>query len=104
LDVRYPERPDNGPMTRKSTPYAIECGKRLSATREALGYATVREFAKITGVLEARLWSWEAGKNLVSPMYVSELRRLFKVTHDWIFEGDPSGLPQALFILSRRTA
>ena len=78
-------------------PYAIECGLRLRATREALGYPTAREFATLTGVTEDALSAWERGRNLVRQDYVRRLKRRFGVTFEWIFDGDASSLPHSLY-------
>lgn len=78
-------------------PYAIECGLRLRATREALGYTTAREFANLTGVTEDALSAWERGRNLVRQDYVRRLKRRFGVTFEWIFDGDASSLPHSLY-------
>ena len=78
-------------------PYAVECGIRLRATREALGYKTLREFADETGVTEDRLSSWERGVNRIDEEYVRRLKRRFKVTFEWIYDGDGYGLPADLF-------
>ena len=80
-------------------PYAIECGRRLRATREALGYATVREFAEATGVTDDALSAWERGINLVRQDYVRRIKRQFGVTFDWIYDGDASTLRQSLYDL-----
>lgn len=78
-------------------PYAVECGQRLRATREALGFSTVREFASQTGVTEDALSSWERGRNLVRQDYVRRLKRRFGVTFEWVFDGDASSLPHSLY-------
>ena len=76
--------------------YKIACGRRLRVIRRALGYQSMREFAKVTGVTEDALGSWERGRNLVTPPYVETLRARFRVSHDWVFAGDASNLPHAL--------
>lgn len=72
------------------------CGFRLRVIREALGYESLREFAAITGVTEDALSAWERGQNRVQADYIERLRVRFKVSHDWIFGGELSGLPRAL--------
>lgn len=78
-------------------PYAIEVGQRLRATRLALGFSTIREFASLTGVSEDRLSSWERGVNRVDELYVRDLKRHFRITFEWIYDGDGYGLPVELF-------
>ena len=76
--------------------FAVACGQRLRITREALGVETVRAFAKKTRVEEDRLGAWELGKNQVPPWYIQRLKRMFGVTHEYIFGGDLAGLPNSI--------
>lgn len=75
--------------------YRRAAGERLRLVRVALGFDQ-REFAPKTGVTEDALSAWERGVSLVRPYYVSELRRQFGVTLDYIYDGDLSGLPGRL--------
>jgi transcriptional regulator with XRE-family HTH domain len=81
---------------KRADPYAAECGLRLRATREALGFATVRDFAAATGVTEDALSAWERGQNMVRQDYVRRLKRRFGVTFEWIFDGEASSLSVSL--------
>lgn len=83
-------------MPNKRTKLSVEAGERLRRTRLALGYATVREFAKVAGTPERNVYAWEIGQNLVSVDFVGDLKARFGVTSDWIFYGDPSALPHSL--------
>lgn len=88
---------ESEPMPPKSEKaYAVAAGRRLRATREALGYVTGREFANITNVSEDVLSSWERGKALVRPWYVSTLKERWGITHDWIYDGEIKGLEFSL--------
>ena len=80
----------------KKTPEKIECGKRLQATREALGFQTLREFAKFLDVGEDRYSKWENGVNYMPVEYAKQLKRKKNVTLEWLYDGDPSGLPHSL--------
>lgn len=74
--------------------YKRACGKRLRRARYALNYPNQAAFAEITGVGQTSLSNWERGVSLVPPEYTKKLKRLFQITHDWIYSGDPSGLKQ----------
>ncbi|MEQ8354154.1 MAG: helix-turn-helix transcriptional regulator [Kiloniellaceae bacterium] len=76
--------------------YKVKAGERLRQTRQALGFRSQREFAKITGESEANLSNWERGVSAVPPAYVSRLKNRFGVSLDWIFHGDLSMLPHSL--------
>ena len=80
----------------KKTPDKIACGRRLRATREALNYQTLREFAKHLGVGEDRYSKWEHGINYMPVEYAKKLKTLDKITLEWLYDGDPSGLPHSL--------
>jgi len=73
-----------------------QAGLRLRAIRHALGYETIREFAVTTKVHEDALGTWENGKVWVPQYFVRKLKHRYGVTFDWIYDGDPSGLPRLL--------
>jgi transcriptional regulator with XRE-family HTH domain len=62
-----------------------------------MGYATIRAFAEEVGVNEDRYDKWEKGKALIPPEFVETLKRLFGVTSDWLYFGEESALPRALY-------
>lgn len=71
--------------------YHIECGRRLRALIDALGMRQV-EAAQIMGISKSHLGNFLRG----DPIRVYALYRLCKVKGvgmDWVFNGDPSGLP-----------
>lgn len=84
-------------MPAKQTPYMVACGQRLTETRQALGFKTKREFANELDFLEDRYGSWENGKNMVQPECVLQLKERWGVTFDWIYFGDPTGLPVRVY-------
>lgn len=76
--------------------FAVECGRRLRRTREALGFRVRRNFATTTEVDENNLSKWELGDVLVPPAYAVRLKDRFGVSLDWIYAGDAGGLPRRL--------
>lgn len=90
---------DNPAMATKDSrdPYRVAVGQRLREVRLALDYDTARGFAEILEVDEDRLGKWETGVNLLPPPYALKLRRRFAVTTDWLYAGDPTGLPARLY-------
>lgn len=76
--------------------YKRACGKRLRRARYALNYPNQATFAELTGVPQTRLSNYENGVSLVPPEYARKLKRLFQITTDWIYSGDPSGLKQEI--------
>jgi transcriptional regulator with XRE-family HTH domain len=80
-------------MPGKETAFKRECGVRLRQARLALGYASAREFAKLTGVSEDNLSTWERGVALVPPPYLLDLYRRYKIPFEWIYAGEVGQLP-----------
>ncbi|MGP1257081.1 MAG: helix-turn-helix domain-containing protein [Kiloniellales bacterium] len=78
-------------------PYKVAVGQRLRDVRLALDYGTTRAFAEILEVDEDRLGKWETGINLLPPPYAIKLKKRFRVTADWLYDGDPTGLPVGLY-------
>ncbi|MBF0267840.1 MAG: helix-turn-helix transcriptional regulator [Alphaproteobacteria bacterium] len=85
-----------GPMTDEIT-YRMRAGERLQAARLALGYKSGKDFADATGVAESALSDWEKGSDWVSPWYVSKLRKLYGIDHNWLYDGSLVELPDSLF-------
>lgn len=68
---------------------------RLRATRRALGLSQ-RDAANVAAVSEQRWSNWERGEHLLDLMAAIRFAERFGVTLDWLYRGDPSGLPYAL--------
>lgn len=77
--------------------YKKAAGDRLRQVREALGFRDLRAFAKASNITEDALGKYELGKVLVRPWYVSNLRKVFGIDHNWIFDGDLGGLRHDVF-------
>jgi len=69
-----------------------QIGNRLRAARLALGL-TQKELYEAIGVKAATWNHWESGKRMPDPMAMTEFYRLHGVTMEWIYAGDPKGLP-----------
>ncbi len=83
-------------MPRKRAPYNVAVGKRLEKLRLAKGYKTIREFANFIKVGEDTYRAWEKGDNLIPPPVVDVLEKQFKIDHNWVYKGDPGGIPTKL--------
>jgi transcriptional regulator with XRE-family HTH domain len=70
-------------------------GQRLVATRKALGMSA-RDMQALLNVSKARLNHWENERHLPDITAMLALKRLRGVSLDWIFAGDPSGLPSRI--------
>lgn len=71
------------------SPKAI--GRRLALTRQVFGFQQ-NEFAEKAGIAAPTYNEFEKGKTRPSIDKARLLRRAFGLTHDWIYEGDLSGL------------
>ncbi|MCB9943477.1 MAG: helix-turn-helix transcriptional regulator [Geminicoccaceae bacterium] len=83
------------PLPERSADLVLVVGERLAATRRALEL-TQEQLAEQVGVSRGALGNWEQGTRLPDPATMLRLRQRYGVTLDWIYGGDPSGLPQRL--------
>ena len=65
---------------------------RLRATREAFGLGQ-NEFARRAGIASNTYNQYEQAKNLIRLDFANQICDTYGVTLDWIYRGDPSGLP-----------
>jgi transcriptional regulator with XRE-family HTH domain len=77
--------------SRSTRPEAV--GKRLELTREALGFATQREFYAPIRRGASSSSMWESGERYPSIQNALLLCLEYGLTLDWIFRGDISSLP-----------
>jgi ribosome-binding protein aMBF1 (putative translation factor) len=70
-------------------------GQRLVATRKALGMSA-RDMQELLNISKARLNHWENERHLPDITAMLALKRLRGVSLDWVFAGDPSGLPNRI--------
>jgi DNA-binding XRE family transcriptional regulator len=71
-------------------------GRRLLATRLALGFESQLEFATAAGVSPQALNNYERGRSRPSLEIALSLCDRFGLTLDWIYRGDAGGLPHRL--------
>lgn len=76
----------------RSNQELVQVGARLKAARLALGLSQ-KDLYEAIGVKAAAWNHWESGKRMPDPMVMAELYRLHGVTMEWIYAGDPKGLP-----------
>jgi len=91
-------------MPKKSDPFREAVGMRLAQLREGKGFKKQRHFANEIGIPEETYTKWEKGKALIPPYYVLELKRKFGITADWLYFGDESALPRALYTEIKKAA
>jgi transcriptional regulator with XRE-family HTH domain len=77
--------------TNPHTPEAV--GKRLILTRRALGFEKQKEFAERAGIAASAYNQWETGTKFPGVRSALLLCNEYGLTLDWIYRGDPSGLP-----------
>lgn len=81
---------DNSPESNQAI------GRRLKATREALGYEQQNEFAKTLGLAASSYNLFETGQRRITLTSAQRMRRRFGVSLDWVYCGDASALPSHL--------
>ena len=68
-------------------------GLRLKAVRTALGLSQ-KDLYDSLGVGASAWHNWESGKRTPDIFVMLNLKRQYGITLDWIFDGDPSNLPE----------
>jgi DNA-binding XRE family transcriptional regulator len=69
---------------------------RLEIARLAVGYSTQQAFAATIGVSPQKWNNYASARDRISLDIALDLCRKHRLTLDWIYRGDPSGLPVAL--------
>ena len=77
------------------TPYAAD-GKRLRAARLALGYEVLEQYANDAGIRSNNYSQHETGVRRISLATAKALKRRFRLSLDFIYDGDPHSLPHGL--------
>lgn len=77
---------------------ARDIARRLRLTREALGYDERMQklFAEEAGLTQAHYNKFDTGSRPLSLGAAMKLCHRYGLTLDWLYRGDPSGLPYAL--------
>lgn len=77
---------------------AADVGRRLRLTREALGYSKRQQndFAAESGLSQSHYNKFDTGERQLTLPVALKLCHRWGLTLDWLYRGDPSGLPYAL--------
>jgi len=80
---------------KRTTSDLVKNGSRLKAARLALGLSQ-KEGCEAIGV-KAAIWNhWGNGRRIPDPMAMKDFYLLHGVIMEWIYAGDPKGLPFSL--------
>lgn len=82
---------------------AKSVAKRLTTTREALGLSPA-ELCRQISIAPNRWSQYESGDRRITLAVAAKMCEQFAVTLDWIYRGDPSGLPTRLIQKMRSAA
>lgn len=75
---------------------AVDVARRLGRTRAALGIGDQKEFGLAAGLSQPQYHQFESGKRRLSLDAALALCETYGLTLDWLYRGDPSGLPYRL--------
>lgn len=75
---------------------AVEVGRRLRATRRALGFKRQSEIADLLGCNRSNWVAYEKGDRVLPPRFALELLHRYGVTLDFIYAGREDALPTDL--------
>ncbi|BBZ94292.1 hypothetical protein BRDID11004_48050 [Bradyrhizobium diazoefficiens] len=70
--------------------------ERLEIARIALGYATQQAFAASVQITPSKWNNYVAARDRIPLNVALELRKKHRLSLDWIYSADPTGLPLAL--------
>lgn len=73
-----------------------DVARRLLLTRRALGIDNQEDFAEGADLSQPRYNQYETGSRLLTLSAALLLCERYLLTLDWIYRGDPSGLPHRL--------
>ena len=81
-------------MPKPSRPagFVADVGRRLAAARKSLGLSA-KEVCEAINVQQNTYSQWEHGKSVMDVAAAARMKQRFGITLDWIYSGDPSGLP-----------
>ena len=78
--------------------HAREVGRRLKETAYEFGYRTQQQLANHLGVTRGMVYTWYRGLALPPVKHMQQLCREHRLTLDWIYSGDGSGLTYPTYI------
>lgn len=76
---------------------AADTARRLRQTRSALRIEDQREFGEAAGLEQSLYNRFETGKRLLTLQAAMKLCDRYSLTLDWLYRGEPSGLPYRLW-------
>lgn len=76
--------------------HAMDTARRLRESRDALGIEDQRDFGEGAGLEQSLYNRFETGKRLLTLQAALKLCDAYSLTLDWLYRGDPSGLPYTL--------
>ena len=79
-------------------------GKRLAATRLALGYESQKEFADALGLGKSTYNPYEKGTRPLTLQTALLIQDRFHIPINWLLKGDPSQLPLHIYQIVSRAA
>ena len=80
-----------------------DVGRRLSHARQAFGLDR-QQFGVRAGLSQPQYHQFEKGKRLLTLRAAMKLCDEYSLTLDWIYRGDPSGLPYRMWDKTRAVA
>ena len=89
-------------MTRTRRTSLQDSADRLRVLREALGLTQV-QISRVCGIGQQAWNNYEGARRRISVDQALRLRNSIGVTLDWIYAGDPKGLPWELWMKIRTT-
>ena len=82
--------------------FELDVGRRLRRTREAI-WLNQQQFGTRAGMSQPQYNQFENGGRLITLRCAMKLCDEYLLTLDWIYRGDPSGLPYRLAEAIRTT-
>ena len=76
--------------------HAVDVARRLRQVRAALGIADQRDFGEAASLEQSLYNRFETGKRLLTLQAAMKLCERYGLTLDYLYRGDPSGLPYKL--------
>lgn len=76
--------------------FAMDVGRRLRWSRQAIGIDDQKRFGEDAGLHQSLYNRFESGKRLLTLQSAMQLCYTHNLTLDWLYRGDPSGLPYGI--------